>query len=253
MLACGIATFIGAPLAGTSNPFEWLLSRTSMKHSRTPEREVRGSRPTAAVLCPWARHFTPRKYWLITQEAMAPSRHDWKIVDWDVKPQHNQPTMKHSYKGDDYSDTVSSVSSLSFLLPDTTFIYREILKYVRDVWPRTVLCWQWNKYWTQCCILIMSDCAKRYTSTVFCFKILILDVNSFEFFSVLSYASMIVDITYQDLGLYGFQIIRIHFCTFRLALWHHKELWRVFHLHRSRTGSCWGYSLHYSLYKTWET
>ena len=21
-----------------------------------------------------------------------PSRHDWKIVDWDVKPQHNQPT-----------------------------------------------------------------------------------------------------------------------------------------------------------------
>ena len=61
-----------------------------MVECRTPEREVRGSRPTAAVLCPWARHFTPRKYWLITQEAMAPSRHDWKIVDWDVKPQHNQ-------------------------------------------------------------------------------------------------------------------------------------------------------------------
>ena len=40
--------------------------------------------------CPWARHFTPRKYWLITQEAMAPSWHDWKIVDWDVKPQHKQ-------------------------------------------------------------------------------------------------------------------------------------------------------------------
>ena len=65
----------------------------SVVECRTPEREVRGSRPTAAVLCPWARHFTPRKYWLITQEAMAPSRHDWKIVDWDVKPQHNQPTF----------------------------------------------------------------------------------------------------------------------------------------------------------------
>ena len=64
----------------------------SVVECRTPEREVRGSRPTAAVLCPWARHFTPRKYWLITQEAMAPPRHDWKIVDWDVKPQHNQPT-----------------------------------------------------------------------------------------------------------------------------------------------------------------
>ena len=66
----------------------------SVVECRTPEREVRGSRPTAAVLCPWARHFTPRKYWLITQEAMAPSRHDWKIVDWDVKPQHNQPTYQ---------------------------------------------------------------------------------------------------------------------------------------------------------------
>ena len=64
----------------------------SVVECRTPEREVRGSRPTSAVLCPWARHFTPRKYWLITQEAMAPSRHDWKIVDWDVKYQHNQPT-----------------------------------------------------------------------------------------------------------------------------------------------------------------
>ena len=64
---------------------------------RTPEREVRGSRPTAAVLCPWARHFTPRKYWLITQEAMAPSWHDWKIVDWDVKPQHNQPTTWRNF------------------------------------------------------------------------------------------------------------------------------------------------------------
>ena len=71
----------------------------SVVECRTPEREVRGSRPTSAVLCPWARHFTPRKYWLITQEAMAPSRHDWKIVDWDVKPQHNQPTTPiHDFK-----------------------------------------------------------------------------------------------------------------------------------------------------------
>ena len=69
----------------------------SVVECRTPEREVRGSKPTAAVLCPWARHFTPRKYWLITQEAMAPSRHDWKIVDGDVKPQHNQPTYYPRY------------------------------------------------------------------------------------------------------------------------------------------------------------
>ena len=67
----------------------------SVVECRTPEREVRGSKPTAAVLCPWARHFTPRKYWLITQEAMAPSRHDWKIVDWDVKPQHKQTNKSY--------------------------------------------------------------------------------------------------------------------------------------------------------------
>ena len=64
----------------------------SVVECRTPEREVGGSKPAAAVLCPWARHFTPGKYWLITQEAVAPSRHDWKIVDWDVKPQHKQQT-----------------------------------------------------------------------------------------------------------------------------------------------------------------
>ena len=65
----------------------------SVVECRTPEREVRGSKPTAAVLCPWARHFTPRKYWLITQEVVAPSLHDWKIVDWDVKPQHKQKAL----------------------------------------------------------------------------------------------------------------------------------------------------------------
>ena len=58
---------------------------------------LRSTIPTAAVLCPWARHFTPRKYWLITQEALAPSRHDWKIVDWDVKPQHKQKYHPHAH------------------------------------------------------------------------------------------------------------------------------------------------------------
>ena len=28
---------------------------------------------------------------------MAPSRYDWKIVDWDVKPQHNQPSAQHNW------------------------------------------------------------------------------------------------------------------------------------------------------------
>ena len=29
---------------------------------------------------------------------MAPSRYDWKIVDWDVKPQHNQPTNQPTFE-----------------------------------------------------------------------------------------------------------------------------------------------------------
>ena len=65
----------------------------SVVECRTPEQEVGGSKPTAAVLCPWARHFTPRKYWLITQKAVAPSRHDWKIVDLDIKLQHKQTKL----------------------------------------------------------------------------------------------------------------------------------------------------------------
>ena len=78
------------PTTHTNIPFVSGERGGSVVECRTPEREVGGSKPTAAVLCPWARHFTPRKYWLITQEAVAPSRYDWKIVDWDVKPQHNQ-------------------------------------------------------------------------------------------------------------------------------------------------------------------
>ena len=35
----------------------------SVVERRTPERVVGGSKPTSAVLCPYARHLTSRKYW----------------------------------------------------------------------------------------------------------------------------------------------------------------------------------------------
>ena len=69
-----------------------------MVECRTPEREVGGSIPTAAVLCPWARHFTPRKYWLITRWL----RPDMTEKLLTVKPQHKQtkhvnaPNLFHS-------------------------------------------------------------------------------------------------------------------------------------------------------------
>ena len=42
---------------------------------------------------------------------MAPSRHDWKIVDWDVKPQHNQPTYT-TYK---YSNGNPAIYELRYI------------------------------------------------------------------------------------------------------------------------------------------
>ena len=56
---------------------------------------------------------TPQKYWLITQEAMAPSRHDWKVVDWDVKPQHNQP--KSPWKALGAKTTLPAISYSRYL------------------------------------------------------------------------------------------------------------------------------------------
>ena len=84
----------------------------SVVECRTPEREVGGSRPTAAVLCLWARHFTPRKYWLITQEAVAPSRYDWKIVDWDVKPQHKQTKTQNAREAREIAFAAIFISQL---------------------------------------------------------------------------------------------------------------------------------------------
>ena len=71
----------------------------------TPEREVGGSRPTAAVLCPWARHFTPRKYWLITQEAVAPSWYVWKLLTGTLSLNSNKisPKVLVNYPGSDGS------------------------------------------------------------------------------------------------------------------------------------------------------
>ena len=104
----------------------------SVVECQTPEREVRGSKPTAAVLCPWARHFTPWKYWLLTQEAMAPSRYDWKIVDWDVKPQHNQMCAQRRLR----SAWASTQSDQS---PAKTLISLGI----RPVCSESSLCAQW--------------------------------------------------------------------------------------------------------------
>ena len=74
-----LTTSIKSPISININYWYWDGERGgSVVERRTLEREVGGLKPTAAVLCPWARHFIPRKYWLIAQEAVAPSRHDWK-------------------------------------------------------------------------------------------------------------------------------------------------------------------------------
>ena len=89
----------------------------SVVECRTPEREVEGSKPTAAVLCPWARHFTPRKYWLIKLEAVAPSRHDWKIVDWDVKLQHKQTNKTNKTISTHKKNQIALINKLECDIP----------------------------------------------------------------------------------------------------------------------------------------
>ena len=51
---------------------------------------------------------------------MAPSRYDWKIVDWDVKPQHNQPIIHVQY----------TVKILKIQTPKTFVVI--ILKFEQD-------------------------------------------------------------------------------------------------------------------------
>ena len=70
-----------------------------MVEGRTPEREVRGFILTqVAVLCPWARYIYFSKSTGNTQEAVAPSRHDWKIGYWDVKQNRNETKQNLNFR-----------------------------------------------------------------------------------------------------------------------------------------------------------
>ena len=51
---------------------------------------------------------------------MAPSRHDWKIVDWDVKPQHNQPTTNF---------TSSQIMNKNNVKIKCKFLYRDEIRF----------------------------------------------------------------------------------------------------------------------------
>ena len=127
--------------------YDWGEREGSVVECRTPEREVGGSKPTAALLCPWARHFTPRKYWLITQEAVAPSRHDWKIVDWDVKPKKQNKKQTKLYDCPLHNDQWNNLNAISFDVTDLNMllngnpnldnninssIHESVLKYIKD-------------------------------------------------------------------------------------------------------------------------
>ena len=57
-----------------------------MVQHQTPEREVGGSKPTSALSLSKTLPESAGN----TQEAVAPSRHDWKIVAWDVNLHTNK-------------------------------------------------------------------------------------------------------------------------------------------------------------------
>ena len=65
-----------------------------MVERRTPEREVGGSILTqVSFVVSFSKIHLPPKSTGNTQEAVSPSRHDRKIVDWDIKPQPNQTNL----------------------------------------------------------------------------------------------------------------------------------------------------------------
>ena len=53
---------------------------------------------------------------------MAPSRYDWKIVDWDVKPQHNQPTLVTHWAHSEDSDQTERMPRLIWVFAGRTII-----------------------------------------------------------------------------------------------------------------------------------
>ena len=59
-----------------------------MVERRTPEPDV-GARPTSAVLCLEQDTLLPESTGN-TREPVATSRYHWKVVEWDVKSQHEQ-------------------------------------------------------------------------------------------------------------------------------------------------------------------
>ena len=56
---------------------------------------------------------------------MAPSRYDWKIVDWDVKPQYNQPIFLFCIY--DNVTCKTKVGNKSSYDADTTFMVIQCL------------------------------------------------------------------------------------------------------------------------------
>ena len=82
-------TKINARIASKSHAHLQTMEKTCAKFQKDRYKIVRGVALTKYPLSiHWGRKKTKFTQW------KNPSRHDWKIVDWDVKPQHNQPTNK---------------------------------------------------------------------------------------------------------------------------------------------------------------
>ena len=73
---------------------------------------------------------------------MAPSRHDWKIVDWDVKPQHNQPTLSSAFS--ELRIATSKIKELSISGRENLTKEKEnaTFSFIRDSWKLTL--WKYD-------------------------------------------------------------------------------------------------------------
>ena len=96
---------------------------------------------SVSAMCPWARHINPSL--VLVQPRKTRPRHNWKIVDWNVKNQ-----MKQTNK-------TKTLSSAMFLHCVDTMLY--ILMGVNDFWNFQIDLWAVTGDFQQCDILTSVD------------------------------------------------------------------------------------------------
>ena len=89
-MLCNFTIYLGG---GGGGRVQWLSCRVLNRGSKGCSFEWHNR--VLPLFCPWARHFIHCFNDSTSSTQENPFRHDWKLVDWDVKNQNKQ--AKHSF------------------------------------------------------------------------------------------------------------------------------------------------------------